>query len=319
MRARAAAALRAALVGLALAVSGWATAIAAPAAPLGMYIGPGCNGAARFAAFEQWLGRRPERGSDFLSDVSWFELTKAAQRSAGCWKPTGLPMTFSVPMLPKDKVSTLAMGANGDFDVHFKRVAEILVSQGYGDAVIRIGWEFNHNWFTWRAAQDPVAWVAYWRRIVTAMRAVPGAKFQFDWCPGWSTGEIAPTEVYPGDAYVDIIGMDLYNTSWNPRTPEQRWQLKLDGPHGLKWHKAFAAQRGKPMSYPEWGTGLRPDGRGGGDDPYFITRMAEWIGTARMGYHNYWDYKAPDFDAILSDGSKPRAEAEFLKQFGGPR
>ena len=31
--------------------------------PLGVYMGPGCFGAARVADYETWLGRRPERAS----------------------------------------------------------------------------------------------------------------------------------------------------------------------------------------------------------------------------------------------------------------
>ncbi len=292
---------------------------AASSAPLGVYLGPGCSGAARVSEFQTWLGRRLERASDFFSDHSWFELTKAAQRSARCWAPTGLAMSFGLPMLPKDSGATLALGARGDYDAHFAKVAEALIANGQADAVIRIGWEFNHGWFTWRAAADPAAWVIYWRRIVTAMRAVPGARFRFDWCPGWSKGQIAPPEVYPGDEYVDIIGMDVYNSSWHPVTPEQRWQSKLNAPFGLKWQKEFALAHGKPMSYPEWGTGTRPDGHGAGDDAHFIRQMAAWIDAAPVAYHNYWDFRAPDYDARLSDGSKPQAAAAFLDSLGGVR
>lgn len=299
--------------------SAWAPASAPATAPLGVYLGPGCPGASRVAAFSAWLGRPLARASDFFSDHSWLELKKAAQRSADCWAPTGLPMSFAVPMLPKDKLATLAEGAQGAYDAHFTAVAQTLVQRGFGDAAIRIGWEFNHGWFRWRAAADPQAWVQYWRRIVAAMRAVPGANFRFDWCSGWSEGQIAPPKVYPGDDVVDIIGMDVYNSSWNPRTPQQRWQLKLDAPYGLKWHKAYAAEHGKPMSYPEWGTGTRPDGRGGGDDAYYVRQMAAWIAAAPVAYHNYWDFPAPDYNARLSDGSQPAAAAAFLQAFGGQR
>jgi hypothetical protein len=310
---------------LLVAVVAWLAAPAAgaapalPTAPLGVYLGPGCIGAGRLPAFEQWLGRRPERASDFFSDHSWLELVKAAERSALCWAPTGLPMSFGLPMLPRDKSGTLAGGARGDYDKYYVQVAETLVRNGLGESVIRIGWEYNHAWFTWRAAGEPQLWVAYWQRIVTAMRSVPGAKFKFDWCSGWSKGQIAPPEVYPGDDYVDIVGMDVYNGSWNPHTPQQRWQIKLNGPYGLTWQKEFALAHGKQISFPEWGTGTRPDGHGGGDDPYYIRKMAEWMAAAPVAYHNYWNFTAPDFNAILSDGSQPESEAMFLKLFGGPR
>ena len=77
---------------LTLAVPAARAAPAVPTAPLGVYLGPGCIGAGRLPAFEQWLGRRPERASDFFSDHSWLELVKAAERSSLCWAPTGLPI-----------------------------------------------------------------------------------------------------------------------------------------------------------------------------------------------------------------------------------
>lgn len=283
---------------------------------LGTYQGPGCSGTARLERLGAWLGRRPERHSDFLAQDSWLEMTKASTRGSRCWQAAGLPMSIGVPMLPRQGSVDLASGARGDYDLHFVEVARAFVRFGLGDAVVRIGWEFNQDWFAWRADRDPVAWVEFWQRIVTAMRSVPGANFRFDWCTAWSRGKVAPDTVYPGDAFVDIIGMDIYNTSWNPTTPEQRWRLKRDSSFGLAWQRAFAKERDKPVSFPEWGTGKRPDGRGGGDDPYFIERMAEWLSTSDLAYHNYWDYPAPDFNARLSDGSKPLAEAAFLEFFG---
>jgi hypothetical protein len=286
---------------------------------LGTYLGPGCNGTVRLPSLGQWLGRDVRRHSDFLSQVSWNEMVKAASRGAKCWQPTGRAMSIGVPMLPQQTDVMLAEGARGAYDRYFTQVASAFVQHGLGQATVRLGWEFNHEWFVWRADRDPAAWVDYWRRIVDTMRAVPGAAFAFDWCPAWGTGKVAPERVYPGDAHVDVIGLDIYNTTWNPTTPEPRWRIKRDQPHGLAWHRAFAASHGKPVSFPEWGTGLRPDGRGGGDDAYFIEQMAAWLATSDLAYHNYWDYKAPDFNARLSDGSKPAAEAAFVRLFGTPR
>lgn len=290
---------------------------ARPQAPMGVYLGGGCVGTARIAEYEQWLGRSLERSSDGLAYESWMAMTKAAERGSACWAKTGLPMSIAVPLLPKDNQANLASGAKGDYDLYFVQIAETFVKRGLGNVTIRLGWEFNHSWFPWRASKDPQAWVAYWRRVVTAMRSVPGANFKFDWCPGWGKGQVDPPSVYPGDDYVDVIGIDIYNISWHPRTPEQRWDLKLNAPFGLKWQKEFAQAHGKPVSFPEWGTGTRPDGRGGGDDPYFITQMAGWIASSNVAYHNYWNYPAPDFNGILSDGSKPEAAAAFLTHFGG--
>jgi hypothetical protein len=226
-------------------------------------------------------------------------------------------MTFSVPMLTSDKKSTLEAGAAGAYDEHFRNVAINLVKNGYPNAAIRIGWEFNHNWFPWAAKKNPTAWVAYWRRIVTAMRSAPGSNFKFDWCVGSGPGEVDPATVYPGDEYVDTIGMDNYNTTWSatPTTPLFRWNYRRTKPVGLNWHRDFALLHGKQMTFPEWGTGTRPDGHGVGDDPEFIRYMAEWIKANNFAWHNYWDYTASDFNAKLSTGQFPQSAAMFKQQF----
>jgi hypothetical protein len=288
-------------------------------APLGIYGGAGCDGVKAFNTFSTWLGRRPPRALDFMS---WASLRENSPWSMNCWKAAGVKdMTYSLPMLPEDGSATLAQGAAGEFDELFRTFATSLVERGYPRAVIRIGWEFNGEWYAWAASKDPQSWIAYWRRIVGVMRSVPGAQFKFDWCPGngWTT--FLAQDAYPGDDVVDIIGMDVYNQTWNPNatTPELRWNDQVNGRHGLKWHAEFAAAHGKPISFPEWGTGTRQDGHGSGDDPLFIEQMAEWIASHNVAYHNYWDYAHPHFNGKLSNGAQPLSGAAFRKKFRLPR
>ena len=88
-----------------------------------------------------------------------------------------------------------------------------------------------------------------------------------------------PTEAYPGDDVVDIIGMDVYAETWDASTsdPDKRFAYFLDQPFGLKWHRDFAREHGKPISYPEWGVGTRPDGHGVGDDPVFMEKHGRLV------------------------------------------
>lgn len=293
-----------------------AQAAAPSQARVGVYKGAGCDGVKGTEAFRQWFGRPPMQTLEF---ISWEVLSAGTTWGVTCWKNAGQKtVVYSLPMLP-DTGATLADGAAGKFDELFRNYATKLVAAGYGDTVIRIGWEFNGVWFPWAAEKDPQSYIAYWRRIVKTMRAVPGAAFRFDWCMAGGWTNFLPEEAYPGDAYVDIIGMDFYNVSIDPRavTPEQRWDSRMNTRRGLKWHRDFATQHGKPISFPEWGTGLKPDGTGGGDDSYFIEQMAAWMLASNMAYHNYWDHTG-GVNAKLSDNHQPKAGAAFLKAFGGP-
>jgi hypothetical protein len=291
------------------------------AAPLfGTYLGGGCVGKAKIAAFEAWAGRPLELIVDFLPTLNWDNTVGTAWWVGGCWVDVGKTMVISIPMLPKDGVSTIANGANGQYDQYFKRIAEIFVKKGLSRLIVRLGWEFNGTWFPWRLdANNQEAWAEYWRRIVTAMRSVPGGDFRFDWCPAMTVGVNNPVPAYPGDEYVDIIGADVYNENWYKTavSAEERWQKLLNASYGLQWHRQFSTEHKKPMSYPEWGTGRRPDGHGGGDDPVFMRNMTDWMLSNNVEYQSYWNYPAKDYNAMLSDGSQPASEAVFLQAFGG--
>lgn len=303
-----------------LVTTGMSGAWAAEAPLLGTYQGAGCTGRDRVPGHEAWLGRKVDVVLDGPTQDSWATVISTTKWIARCWRGTGKTLIFSLPMLPKDGRSTLVAGAQGAYNEQVRQVAMALVENGQADAVIRIGWEFNASWFRWNSLKEPEAWKAYWRQMVETMRSVPGAQFQFDWCVIVHAGAPSPEPAYPGDDVVDIIGADVYNGNWNPAlSAEQRWRLLLNAPYGLEWHRRFAAARGKAMSFPEWGTGTRPDGHGGGDDPVFMNNMVQWIQSNPVRYHIYWDYKAPDYDGRLSGGQRPLAEAVYLKAFGGPR
>ena len=303
----------------ALAVLSTSSVLASPSAGragLGVYKGAGCDGVKGVETFERWLGRPPTQTLEF---ISWQVLSAGTTWGVGCWKGSGQKtVVYALPMLPSDNSASLADGAAGKFDKLFKNYATKLVAAGYGGTTIRIGWEFNGEWFPWAASKDPQSYIAYWRRIVKTMRSVPGAKFRFDWCTAGGWTNFLPEAAYPGDEYVDIIGMDFYNVSIDPKatTPQQRWESRMSTRRGLKWQRDFATEHGKPISFPEWGTGLKPDGGGGGDDPYFIEQMAAWIDASNVAYHNYWDHTG-GVNAKLSDNHQPQAGAAFIKAFGG--
>ena len=320
---RTAAITRRAVIGASLAAC-LVPKLAWPAAPfpanasrpiaIGTYGGAGCTGVPEVRGFEAWLGRRMDVVLDFLEKSSWEGMLKEAQWMAGCWQQLpGRRLVVSVPMLVGEGKPTLAEGASGTYDVHFRALADILVKAGYADSIIRIGWEFNGGWYSWTARGNPGDFARYWRRIALAMRDQPGTRFRFDWCP--TTVEGPTEEAYPGDDVVDIIGLDIYNQSWPIiADPALRWHYLLDRPTGLRWHQQFAAAHGKTRSFPEWGTGTRPDGHGGGDDPVYIRNMIAWMRTSGpVEYTCYWNYRAGDYDAKLTDNRLPRA-AEALRR-----
>lgn len=285
---------------------------------LGVYRGAGCDSPPRIAEFGRWLGRQPGWAVDFLACADMPDIINSARWALRCWRGAPYRFSLAVPLLTTDRINTLAQGAAGKFDATFQELGRMLVQEGHGAITIRLAWEFNGDWMPWVAAPDPAAFIAYWRRVVGILRATPGTDLRFEWAPSLGRNALDPELAYPGDDVVDLIGMSVYNQHWQlPQSAfRRRWAWLRDQPNGLAWQRDFARARGKPRSFPEWGTGTRPDGAGGGDDPYFIEAMAEWLDAPDVAYFSYWDWPAPDYDGFLSNEQYPRAAAAFRRLFG---
>ncbi len=284
-----------------------------PRRALGVYRG-GLN-VAGARAFESWLGRDIGYAMDFLPGTNWSQLEDPSEWVRR-WSFSGYRIIFSVPIIP-DSGGTLAEGAAGHYNDHFRKIAQILVAHHKAHARLRLGWEFNGDWFRWSAQQHPRQFAVYWTRIVRTMRSVPNAHFRFDWSPSAGVAPAATANAYPGDRYVDYIGLSSYDQSWiaDYRDPVARWQDFLNRPIGLKWQRQFASAHGKPMTYPEWGLAARSDGHGGGDDPYFIQQMAQWIRNNDVAYASYFEADVGDGSHRLMNGQFPNAATRFKQLF----
>ncbi|MFJ9624078.1 glycoside hydrolase family 26 protein [Streptomyces sp. NPDC101181] len=258
----------------------------------GAYLDFGPDGVRRMGDFSRWLGGAELRvGHTYLPGDLWVNIegTPDFLETWASWRQADKDRMFvlNVPMLernedrvPDGEVRTLLRaGAAGDYDQHFTRLAERLVRLGVPDTVIVLGWEMNGTTYTHRCGPDPTSWKAYWERIVTAMRAVPGQEFRFDFTPSRGRDAVPWTECYPGDDVVDIIGMDSYD-----QPPGETFDDQITDPYGLQKHVDFAKERGKPISFPEWGLFRN------GDNPEYMRRMLEWIDRHQPLYQTVTDY-----------------------------
>ncbi len=235
----------------------------------------------------------------------------------------GRRLVISQPMVPNDAPSDWAvLGAEGAYDSYATQLASNLVAEGMGNSVIRLGWEANNPTNYENALPgDPseyADWARYWDNIVTAMRAVPGAAFQFDWTVNQYYQPIPLEDWYPGSSYVDIIGIDAYDSGIyeGGLTSEQRWQQLYDQPDGLGAVAAFAAAHGKPLSVPEWGL-ASPRVGGAGDDPTYVQGLGSFIANHDVEYNSYfYSYSvAPDNLVYLPDA--PQSLIAYQGSFPG--
>ncbi|GAA4026414.1 glycoside hydrolase family 26 protein [Streptomyces plumbiresistens] len=258
----------------------------------GAYLDYGPRGVARISELSRWLGNAELRvGHTYLPGDRWSNI-EGAPGFLDVWadwrrEQDDRMFVLNVPMLERneDHVSDaevrqlLRQGAAGQFDHHFRKLAERLVELEVPDTVIVLGWEMNGITYTHRCGPDPEAWKKYWNRIVTAMRAVPGQKFRFDFTPSRGRDAVPWTQCYPGDDTVDIIGMDSYDQPSGLTFDEQ-----IKEPYGLQEHVDFAKAHKKPISYPEWGLFRN------GDNSEYMRRMLAWMDEHKPLYNTVTDY-----------------------------
>ena len=302
--------------------AGGGAAAPAGSSPLGVYVGYQSPGGV--SSFGRAVGQQPTFAMDFLDGDSWSALVNTAPAYMSAWKGSGYTMIWGLPMLPNSG-STLAQGASGAYNSYFLQLAQEMVAGGQGSSIVRPGWEFNGGWFSWAANGQASAFVTFWQQIVNTMRSVPGQNFTFEWNPtAGDTGVGDLAQYYPGNAYVDQIGLDLYDQHWGtyPGIAAQ-WNTDLTEPYGLNWLASFAAAQGKQITLPEWGLDPSPSSNnggvvsgngevGGGDDPTFINDVAQWITQNQVYEATYWQYNS----SLLSSRSNPNSFAAFVQDFG---
>jgi len=294
----------------------------------GVFLGSDERGIKRMPEFERFLnGRRLRVGHTYLPGSTWQDVSGPPQllRPWARWKsehPDDL-FVLNVPMAAPNELSEqdarqgrqalddgqvaalLAAGANGEFDGFYRTLAERLVQLGLADAVIVPGWEMNGTTYSHRCAPDPQAWRQFFRRIVAAMRSVDGQRFLYDFTPSRGAEAVPWPQCYPGDDVVDIIGMDSYDQPEGISFDEQ-----VSEPYGLRDHVEFARQRGKPISFAEWGLFRN------GDNPDYIRRMVDWIAandTVYSTYSNYCPHTVLALDPRDEECPNPRS-AQALQQ-----
>ncbi|HSI13393.1 MAG TPA: glycosyl hydrolase [Chthoniobacter sp.] len=275
-----------------------------------------------------WLYRSRLWIEEFEATDSWANLSGPnwLLTPAASWlrKNPGGSYVLSVGMLPGSGSTplagtSLAKGAAGAYNSYFTTLAQNLVAHGLADnTVIRLGWEFNGNWYPWKVTHangsgfddTPANFAAYWQQIVMSMRTVAGAlHLKFCLCGAITWTAYGVGDAYPGDAYVDYVGIDVYDRSYstNPATypypdndnaadilqrQKNAWSI-ISGTanNGFGVWKNIAVAHSKPMAIPEWGLVAAYDGSGGLDDTYFVQQMYNLIQdpTNNVAFHVYFD------------------------------
>ena len=263
--------------------------------------------------FERQRGRKADVLTVFPSRANWNSMH-------GAWYMDGqrIPADFQgtldvgVPLWPDD--GNIGTAASGGYNAQWERFARTVAAK-YPDAYIRLGWEMNLP--GWKHAAFPnqaEQWKQAYRQAVNSIRK-GGPKLRIAWVVNEGPGQTGTKDArmfYPGDEYVDFIGMDAYDW-WPGYTSEANIARHRDSEYGWNFWLDFAKSRGKKFVLPEWGV-APANSASGGDNPMYINFVYDWLKKNQqwIGYESYFQESASYIRSDLFTNS-PKASAEYKR------
>lgn len=204
--------------------------------------------------------------------------------------------------------------AAGKYNAYATQMGRTLVAAKLGDSVLRLGPEMNGTWerdFIGFTAQEQRLWAQCFANEVTSLRKVPGQKFLIDWNPNACVEDIPFWRFYPGNQYVDILGLDLFDQSCVAPYKVYTFEQLAHEPASLSQFEKFATAKGKPMSLPEWALSAVPLR----DDPGYISGIGSTVANGNFAFESYFDFQTPE---PLLGPKTPKSLVAFHKWFGSP-
>ncbi|WP_264025265.1 glycoside hydrolase family 26 protein [Mycolicibacterium pyrenivorans] len=111
----------------------------------------------------------------------------------------------------------------GVYDEHVRHWARELCASGV-TVDLRFGHEFNGHWYPWSpsAGTEPARYIQVWRRLHDIFTQEGATGVRWMWSPNAGLPSSPRLEQwYPGDEYVDLIGVDGYN--WGTTRDSGGW------------------------------------------------------------------------------------------------
>lgn len=183
---------------------------------------------ADLAAFTRRAGQAP-------SIVHWFsawggEQDFPAQTAAYVASSGAIPLLTWEPWdwsgggaaQPDYRLSRITAGA---FDPYVRRFAQ--QAKAFGKPVyLRFAPEMNGDWNPWSEQVNgnrPGDFVKAWKHVRSVFASVGATNVRWVWTPIVEYGGSTPLKgLYPGDASVDVVGLDGYN--WGSTKPNIGWK-----------------------------------------------------------------------------------------------
>lgn len=200
--------------------------------------------AANIAQYEALQGRHLDVALIYVNFDTPFKSFR--ENADACYRNRTLLLISWMP-----NGHTCAQIAAGVKDDYVREMARDLKRWGH-EIRIRPLYECNGDWFSWAMGkpENPAAdYVKAFRRIVDLFRAEGASNVKWEYNINYENSANATfMEGYPGDAYVDFVGIDGYN--WGTMRTWSSWRSFRETFDAA--YQALATRR-KPLSISEWG------------------------------------------------------------------
>jgi hypothetical protein len=260
-------------------------------------------------------------------------LAGAATTSSGLWVGAFVPGSTSDFAAASSTIGPLrvrrSFNSLGDFPATFAQsaaasdpgttlsflstkapVAEVIAGD-WDDRIraLALSWPASHlpGWWTmWHEPENDMSasdFVAMFRRFYSVAKEANSAlrigyvAMAYQWLPT-STTTTTPDAWYPGDAYTDFLGVDVYNVA-NPALHPERWATLATQKDFQRWY-AWAAGKNKWLHVVEYG--CKSDPADASHRAATLQAGQEWLtSTGKFRMYLYWDGSGSDGDWALTD------------------
>jgi len=292
------------------------------------------NDLAVYLEFGDWRGRPLALAHVFPDRASWDGVVTPAW-PVDMFEPFDGLLVLSLPPYPA------ALGTNldcamGDYNDEWAQLGTFLNERGRPDTILRLGWGPNDLAHEWHVASnadgtpnqtDLQNWLDCFRNVVTAVRST-APQVRID----WTFNSIGPSRIatfdpyvtYPGDEYVDFVGIEVFDM-YPPTRTDADWDAACNAPTGLCTLFDFARAHRKQVGIAEWAVigcdfGDGPNDNVGGDNPFFVEKVFETFAANAdaLAYEAYFEDGGDEVcSAIDEDGSNSNSAAKYKELFGG--
>jgi len=234
--------------------------------------------------------------------------------------PQSRQLVLQVDLIPtvlkniKNPVRWERSCAQGAFTAHATQLGSSLVAAGLQNSVIRLAAEMNGNWevdYVGTTTVERNLWLHCFRDEVVGLRRAVGEHFLIDWNPNPCEYNLPYLPLYPGNSYVNILGLDLFDVACAAPTTAYSFARLAGEPAGLTTMETFAREQHKPLSLPEWGLAARPSG----DDPNFIDGIGSEFDSHDFAFETYFDVPGTKGNSLTLGSHTPLSLPAFQHWF----